>query len=321
MSDIQKMQDDILKTLGLPKDAGPEDIMAAMQAIGAAIGAQKALEDILSGKGKEEAAPSEPPGPDGAEMSAEDDKAKEKDKVEAGAEKVAASATEVEAGEAPAAPVVNAAEGDDASLAAGKQILDALIQATGLDAAGAVAFIQDNLDAIAALAGKQPESGAPSDAPAAEGAPAQMASKPADDAKMSAAAGRIAALAKENAELKSKEAERTKLAAMAKAEAMVTAAIVAGKFLDTEKASLIKFALGDPATFEKWTAEKANAVPVTEHSAPPAPDTQRSMTTLSDVERKAYNQHLRAGTAHAKALELATNPEAAKALRLAFAKH
>lgn len=46
---------------------------------------------------------------------------------------------------------------------ASKMVLEKLMSIAGLDAAGAVAFLTDNADAIASIAGKQPENGMPAD--------------------------------------------------------------------------------------------------------------------------------------------------------------
>lgn len=139
-------------------------------------------------------------------------------------------------------------------IAAGTQLLTKLVEATGLDAAGVLAAVTANIDAIVQLLSATPASGTPAESEAMKAARATALS-----ARLSASQ---VALAKANTELAEfrKQAEEAKLSAQS---ARIDAAIQQGHILEDSKPFFLKLAAKMPEEFEAQlaTVAKAPAVP------------------------------------------------------------
>lgn len=317
MNDSEKAIAAAAAALGLPKGATVASILKAVDA-------HAALAEALKGK-VEEDEPKEAPAkeePKAEELKAEEKKDEKAASVAAGpvppqgvtlsavpATTVAASAEEEKKAEEPKAEM-SLADGPEAEMAAGKQILEALKSSTGLDAAQLVAAIVDNASAIAALLGKQPESGAPAEAPA--DAPPQLSAEPGQSTTVAVADGRIAALSRENEALAKKvreiealELSRKEAARVADATRAVDAAIELGKFLDTDRDAILALALSDRAKFDAWTKTKVSAVPTGLTATAPAPERSVSTEKLTEKQSYALKQFRSAGIDEKRAIELA----------------
>lgn len=310
MNDSEKAIAAAAAALGLPKGATVASILKAVDA-------HAALAEALKGKVEEE---EEPKKEADAEALKGEAKAEEGEKEAALASgpvppqgvtlsAVPASSVAASVAEEPKAEL-SLADGPEAEMAAGKQILEALKSSTGLDAAQLVAAIVDNAAAIAALLGKQPESGAPAEAPA--DAPPQLSAEPGQSTTVAVADGRIAALSRENEALAKKvreiealELSRKEAARVADATRAVDAAIELGKFLDTDRDAILALALSDRAKFDAWTKTKVSAVPTGLTATAPAPE--RSVSTEKLTERQSYaiTQLRAAGIDEKRAVELA----------------
>lgn len=195
----------IIEAMGeLPKDASAEQLHKALEA---AILAQEAMEKPAA----EEPAPEAPEAEDPAEMS----------------QPAKLGAVEVAAADPTPADTVP----EDKAADAASQVLGALEKALGMDAAGVLAFVTENADKLAALAGEQPQSGTPADQAAMS------------DVRLSAAVARAEAveskLAALEAELATFRAEAEKAAA-AELEASVDGAIKAGHILPAHRETFVK---------------------------------------------------------------------------------
>lgn len=182
---------------------------------------------------------------------------------------------EAELAAPPAPEAVEAAQGDpaegepapeaeDASGDAAAKVVEAIASAAGLDLAGALAALEENADAIAAML-----SGAP--------------------AEEMATLSRVEALA---VELRRVTEERDALAASI-AESKVDAAIAAGRFLDTQRETLVKLARKAPEEFAGLLASAPAAVPVGRAYKPrPATEGRAESFTedgLNETGRAVFN--------------------------------
>lgn len=312
MNDLQKSIDAAAVAIGLKKGAPIEQILAVL----------KAASDLAKAqKGEGDAAPEEKP----EEPKADEPKPEDKP-AEASVEPPALTAVPALAKDAPeaknlstevpAAPVAiptpapevaldangatSLAESPEAQAAAAKQIFDKLAAASGLDAAALLAAVSDNAEAIAALLGKQPESGQPSDKPA-EGAPAVGAALTAELEATKAVLSKYKADAdKANATLAAHEAKTKN----EEAERVVDAVIKAGKVLDTARPHLVTLARDNRPAFDALMASTPQKVPTGEH-APAVPPTASNVVELSASQRLMFNTQLGAGAPREHAMKRA----------------
>lgn len=300
--DPEKILAVLYKAAGLdPKKASPADLINAVQA----------YEKLgLALKGASE---------DAAEEPAEEEKpAEEPELPEMSSDIPALSATPADAvklNDAPApeaAPVadsVSLADEPAAVEAAGKQIIDKLMQALQKDAAGCVAFVSDKLEAIVALDAKQPESGQPSDKPA-EAAPALSV---AASAKLKAEAIRLSALEDENVKLRAEVAKSNelKLAAekatkVAAAKASVNKAVETGRVLAAEREDLETYALSvGVEAFEKYIGKRQPVVSTGRMLSAEEPAAPAEEVKLSGKQKYAYDAHINSGATREHAMKRA----------------
>lgn len=307
--DTEKILAALMKAAGLdPKKAKLADLHGA-------IDAYAALGLALNGKSEEEKAGEEP----------KPEEKKEEEKPAEAAVPPPLSAVPALSNEAPAvtlsaetviptpAPEValdangatSLAESPEAQAAAAKQIFDKLSAACGLDAAALLAAVSDNAEAIAALLGKQPESGQPSDKPA-EAAPAMAASAvPASvvaelEATKAVLSKYKADADKANALLAAREAQEKQ----ADAERAADAVIKAGKALDTARPHLVTLARDNRGAFDSLVASMPQVVPTGEHSkdVPPSKSTQLE---LNATQRQMFNTQIASGNSREHALKRA----------------
>lgn len=307
--DIEKMFAAACKALQIPEDSSPDQLKAAIDAAAGAKMAQEKLAEIQSGK---KAAPAE-----------------EEPKEEEKAEEAAASGSaeppllssvpklSVEPPVVPASPpgVVEAtetkteetvkelADSPEAEAAAAKQVFDKLAAATGLDAAALVAFVSDNSEAIGALAGKQPDSGQPSDKPGAPAAPAVGASAVVAELESTKAilSKTVTDLEKERTVRLAREAAEKKSAAEAKADALIKS----GKAFDTARPHLVTLAHDSPEAFDNLVKLLPEVVPQGEHAKTVGPDESVSVE-LTGNQMYAFKTFRAAGIEEKKARELAS---------------
>lgn len=300
--DPEKILAVLYKAAGLdPKKASPADLINAVQAyekLGLAL--KGASEDAAEEPAEEEKPAEEPELP---EMSSD---------IPALS---AAPADAVKLNDAPApeaAPVadsVSLADEPAAIEAAGKQVIDKLMQALQLDAAGVVAFVSDKLEAIAALAGKQPDSGQPSDKPA-DAAPALSV---AASAKLKAEAIRLSALEDENVKLRAEVAKSNelKLAAekatkVAAAKASVNKAVETGRVLAAEREDLETYALSvGVEAFEKYIGKRQPVVSTGRMLSAEEPAAPAEEVKLSGKQKYAYDAHINSGATREHAMKRA----------------
>lgn len=307
--DIEKMFEAACAALGISKDSSPSDLKAAIDAAANAKDAQQKLADIQAGK---KAEPEEAPPPEEPEAEAEMASV-----PSLSATPKAAKALSDTAPQAPSdAAKLALADSPEAVDAAAKAAFEKLSVATGLDAAGVLAFVSDNLEKIAALAGVQPESGQPSDKPA-DAAPemsapavAASAEKAADDARRLALEAELQAerdrVAKLSAELESKQKHETELAV----NAVVEEAIATGVALAAERESLRELAIaGGVDRMRKYLSARKPAVPTKRLMAGTEPGTERSnVVQLTDAQSYAFKSFKAAGIDEERARALAVNP-------------
>ncbi|MBK8173182.1 MAG: hypothetical protein IPK60_23005 [Sandaracinaceae bacterium] len=300
--DPEKILAVLYKAAGLdPKKASPADLINAVQAyekLGLAL--KGASEDAAEEPEKEEEKPAdEPPMP---EMSAD---IPALSATPADAVKL----NDVPAPEAaPVADSVSLADEPAAIEAAGKQVIDKLMQALQKDAAGCVAFVSDKLDAIVALDAKQPESGQPSDKPA-DAAPALSV---AASAKLKAEAIRLSALEDENVKLRAEVAKSNelKLAAekatkVAAAKASVNKAVETGRVLAAEREDLETYALSvGVEAFEKYIGKRQPVVSTGRMLSAEEPASAEDVK-LSDKQQYAFNAHINSGATREHAMKRA----------------
>lgn len=177
------------------------------------------------------------------------------------------------------------ADSPEAKQAAAQQVFDKLSAASGLDAAALVAAVSDNADAIAALLGKQPESGQPSDKPA-DAAPAMAASaSPALIAELEATKAILSKYKADADKANALLAARDAAEKQAKAEAAADAVIKAGKALDTARPHLITLARENPEAFEGLVKSSPQIIPLGEHSkaVPPGKSTRIELTPAQQL--------------------------------------
>lgn len=301
--DPEKILAVLYKAAGLdPKKASPADLINAVQA----------YEKLgLALKGASE---------DAAEEPAEEEKpAEEPELPEMSADIPALSATPADAVKLNDAPVVDATApvADSVSLAdepaaieaAGKQVIDKLMQALQKDAAGVLAFVSDKLEAIQALDAKQPESGQPSDKPA-DAAPALSV---AASAKLKAEAIRLSALEDENVKLRAEVAKSNelKLAAekatkVAAAKASVNKAVETGRVLAAEREDLETYALSvGVEAFEKYIGKRQPVVSTGRMLSAEEPAAPAEEVKLSDKQQYAFNAHINSGATREHAMKRA----------------
>lgn len=155
-------------------------------------------------------------------------------------------------------------------VAASEEALSLLKDATGLsDDAAALAFLRDNKDAIGALAGKQPESGQPSDASPltastqADGIALKAATEAltARDAAIATLKAEVAVLSARVAGYDAEAKAKAEAAAKAQAESRVEALIASGRALDTQRGWLVSLAQTTPAAFEQFFSTAPQVVP------------------------------------------------------------
>ncbi len=299
--DPEKILAVLYKAAGLdPKKASPADLINAVQA----------YEKLgLALKGASE---------DAAEEPAEEEKpAEEPELPEMSADIPALSATPADAvklNDAPApeaAPVadsVSLADEPAAIEAAGKSVLEKLMQALQKDAAGVLAFVSDKLEAIQALDAKQPESGQPSDKPA-DAAPALSV---AASAKLKAEAIRLSALEDENVKLRAEVAKSNelKLAAekatkVAAAKASVNKAVETGRVLAAEREDLETYALSvGVEAFEKYIGKRQPVVSTGRMLSAEEP-ASTDVVKLSEKQQYAYNAQINSGATREHAMKRA----------------
>lgn len=315
--DTEKILAALMKAAGLdPKKSSTTDLKNAIDAyekLGLALkGASKEepAEESAEEPAAEEASPPEELSAPGVPALSADSATVVKASTETPNPAPAPTAT----AETPAAETTVAlADSPEALDAAGKQVLDKLMQALGMDAAGCVAFVGDNLDKLAALAGKQPESGQPSDKPA-DGAPALAAPAVAASAIQKADAVRLSAVESELAKERAKSAKlsadleaKTKADTEAAIKASVNKAIESGRVLEVERETLTALALSAGIeVFESYIAKRPPAVITTRvmsaetPAAPPADETK-----LTREQLYAFNFQLNSGATREHALKRA----------------
>lgn len=255
-----------LAALGLGKDATEEE---ATTALCAAMKLKAAQEGTLQPEGE--------PGPSGdtgapqtAEMSASYPEAKP----------MAADPT------VPETPA-GTTEGE---LAQKESVLAMLEKATGMDLAALEAFVKENADAIAALAGSQPSSGTQAEQQS------QQASMSINALALSAAKARIDAQAKALEDMTAKVAELTELSRKAverTVESRVDDAVKAGHILDADREKFVKLANASREMFDEFLndAAKSPVVPVgTMTAAPPTATTDFKITPRDETEERIVKQ-------------------------------
>jgi len=178
--------------------------------------------------------------------------------------------------EAPAAP---AAPADDS--AAAQSLLAKLIEITGKDAAGVVAFIEENSDG---LSGKQSDSGTQIDDIDDKNSPARY----------SLLEGTVKTL---TARLEALESEKTaKLAASRKSEAegRVKLAVEMGRIADTDAAKWVSLAATAPAQFDDLISTLVPHVPTAMLASRTMTEPVAFTAAGDEEEIKLYMQTLRA---------------------------
>lgn len=307
--DIEKMFIAACKALGIAEDSSPADLKAAIDAAASAKDAQQKLADIQAGKKAEPEAPADDPKPEEVpeELSAVPalSRVKASDATPA-TTPATAEATTIEAS-APTTDATSLADSPEAIDAAAKQVFEKLSQALGKDAAGVVAFVSDNLDKLAALAGAQPDSGQPSDKPA-DAPPAMSA---ADEAKLAAEQARSAELAKEVNELRAFKLAQERREKEGAAHSRVEKAIETGRVLASEREHLIKFALSAGVeAFDAYIKDRPQAVPTGRVMSAAEPSVaKKSDAQLNEQEEALVASLVAFGTPRAAAIELATSKE------------
>ena len=138
---------------------------------------------------------------------------------------------------------------DDATAAAAGQLIDALVEATGLDAAGVLAGLQEQIEALTGLlTGAAEGSG--------DAATEDMA------AARAVATSRINALTvklnKESAD-KKKLSDRINALELERRTARIDGAIHAGHVLGADREKLVKLAASNPELLEEWLGEASDA--------------------------------------------------------------
>lgn len=252
----------IAKALGLEGKCSPDQLRKALDAA-------LLMDEARNGSPEEkpaEEAPLELPAveeeepAEEAELAIKEDRATEKKGSEKGEpeaiepDKYKLSATETALTEVPAEKPAEEAPLADAPPADQKvEALEMLKQATGLDDAGALAFLRDNLEAISALA--------------KGGASAPMGDS-GEEFMNKAATARITAL---TAKLDATHAESVKALAAKDAELAalktkineneVDGLIRDGKILDSERAFAVQLASRDRSLFDQWYSSKGTSVP------------------------------------------------------------